>query len=272
MKRCPTCNRTFTDRNLTFCIDDGTPLITVDVPDEETVVTPHAGEGGTPRSNPPPVYQPPGSYAPPGTAPGPKRRVWPWVLGLLALFLLIVVGLVIAAVIVIPRIAQRPGPVVNSNRNANVNRNQNSNLSSNENSNQSLPGNTNESLDTTPPPTDKAAVLANLTELEHEWTVANINADKSKLDRILADDYAGTTFDGKTQGKAEYLRTIERDTVTQKWEFEDLEVDLIGDRATLTGMVRFEIQDKEREFRFVDKFVWRDGRWQATGSVVTPVD
>jgi hypothetical protein len=182
------------------------------------------------------------------------------------LFFLIVGGLVIAAVIMIPRMARQPVVTNTSNRNANV--------YPAENSNQNRSSNTNENLDpsATNAPTDEAAVLADLTDLEHEWTVANINADKAKLDRILADDYAGTTLDGNTQGKAEYLRTIERDTAIQKWEFENLEVDLNGDRATLTGLVRFQVEDKPREFRFVDKFVWRDGRWQATGSVVSPVD
>jgi len=47
-------------------------------------------------------------------------------------------------------------------------------------------------------------VLQDLTDLEHEWTVANINADKKKLDRILADDYVGASADGTPQGKAEY--------------------------------------------------------------------
>jgi hypothetical protein len=258
VKRCPTCNRTFTDRNLTFCVEDGTPLITVDAPDEETVVSPHESPSGQSSNASPPVYQPPGSYAP-GSGPGQKRKVWPWIVGLAALFLLVVGGLIIAAVILIPRMAQRSG-VANTNRNSNV--------YSNENTNRSTPAN--ESGDSNAP-TDKAAVLSALTELEHEWTVANINADKGKLDRILADDYVGTTFDGKSQGKAEYLKTIERDTLIKNWEFDDVEVDLLGDRATLTGVVRFEIPDGEREFRFVDKFVWRDSRWQATSSVVTPV-
>ena len=258
MKRCPTCNRTFSDRNLTFCVEDGTPLITVDVPDEETVVSPHGGARGQSSSAGSPVYQPPGSYAP-GSASSQKRKVWPWIVGLAALFLLVVGGLIIAAVILIPRMAQRSG-VANTNRNANVN--------SNENTNRSTPAR--ERVESSAP-TDEAAVLSALTELEHEWTVANINADKSKLNRILADDYVGTTFDGQTQGKADYLRTIERDTTTKNWEFDDLEVDLLGDRATLTGVVRIELSDGEREFRFVDKFVWRDGRWQATSSVVTPV-
>ena len=201
---------------------------------------------------------------PPGSAGGQKRRMWPWIVGLLGLFFVIVCALIIGAVIMIPRM-NRPVSPTTSNRNANV--------SPIQNSNQNSASNTNEGpLDTTTPPTDEATVLADLTELEHQWTVANINADKKALDRILADDYAGTPLDGQTQGKAEYLQTIERDTVTQKWEFEDLEVDLVGDRATLTGLVRFQIENKEREFRFVDKFVWRDGRWQATGSVVTPVN
>src|SRR2546423_15006036 len=29
MKRCPTCNRTYTDDALSFCLDDGGPLLTV---------------------------------------------------------------------------------------------------------------------------------------------------------------------------------------------------------------------------------------------------
>ena len=118
-------------------------------------------------------------------------------------------------------------------------------------------------------------MLSDLTDLEHEWTVANINADKKKLDRILADDYVGTS-EGKSQGKAEYIKTIKRDTTIQKWSFEDLKVNLKSDRATLTGTIRLDVKDEQGQvqspaFRFTDKFVWRDGRWQATGSEVEPV-
>jgi ketosteroid isomerase-like protein len=129
--------------------------------------------------------------------------------------------------------------------------------------------------DSTPPPTDREAVLADLKNLENEWTVANINADKKKLNRILADDYVGIT-EGRAQGKAEYLKTIERDTAIQHWEFEDLKVTLNGDRASLSGILRLDIkdqhgQDQQAAFKFTDKFVWRDGRWQATASEVEPM-
>lgn len=133
--------------------------------------------------------------------------------------------------------------------------------------------NTNETEPTenvkTPPPTDQEQVLAQLTEIENEWTVANLNADKKKLARILADDYVGPAGPGQgLQGKKEYIDTIERDTRIDKWEFNDLKVQLSGDRATLTGRIKYVVRGQNVEFDFVDRFVWRNGRWQATGSEV----
>jgi ketosteroid isomerase-like protein len=255
--------------------------------DEATIVTPSSGESNSASpssasSQQVPPYQPPGSYVSSSSHPGQgKRRTWPWILGIVALLLLLFAGLGIAAAFLIPKIVGTNANSNISNFNANVerrNNNSNPNLS-NSNPNEGNANNNDDSLnteDSTPPPTDEEAVLTDLTDLEHDWTVANINADKEKLDRILADDYAGTTSDGKPQGKAEYLRTIQRDTTIQKWNFEDLKASLKGDRASLTGTIRLVINDQEGQpqnvaYRFTDKFVWRDGRWQATGSEVTPI-
>ena len=289
MKRCPTCNKTFTEEHLSFCVEDGTPLIAIDATDDEATVvrsSPAASETGasgasSERDSKP--YQPPGSYIPPGSYGEAKRRTWPWILGILAIVFIVFAGLGIGAAVLIPRLMRASNTNSNlnanvekrsSNLNSNANTGTNSNLNSNSNS---ANWNANKSIteDTTPPPTDEAEVLSDLTDLEHEWTVANINADKKKLDRILADDYVGTS-EGKSQGKAEYIKTIKRDTAIQKWSFEDLKVNLKSDRATLTGTIRLDVKDEQGQvqspvFRFVDKFVWRDGRWQATGSEVEPV-
>jgi hypothetical protein len=291
MKRCPTCNRTFADEHLSFCLDDGTPLQRVDtsseeptlvLPEEATLVLPASGKtdtssAGTSATDPTiAAYQPPGSYIPPGAAgQQSKRKTWPWVVGILAVLLIVFGGLAIAAAIFIPRMMRASSNTNTSNLNANVNQsdNENSNLSgSNSNSAEENVNDNSDEEDTSSPPTNKDEVLAQLTDLEHEWTAANINADKKKLDRILADDYVGISSDGKTQGKAEYLRTIERDTTIQKWDFEDLKVSLIGDRATLSGIIRLQVQDKDVAYRFTDKFVWRDGRWQAIRSEVAPLE
>jgi type II secretory pathway pseudopilin PulG len=278
VKRCPTCNKTFIDRNLSFCVDDGTPLVTVEAPDDEATLvrpSPRDDEDGSQSSSEEsaaPAYQPP-SYIPPGSRTEAKRRTWPWLLGILVVVLLVVGGLGIAAVMLIPKLMRASS---NANAtNANINR-QNSNANLNSRSSNSSNANSNSIIDdSTPPPTDRDAVLTDLKNLEDEWTVANINADKNKLNHILADDYVGIT-EGRAQGKAEYLKTIERDTSIQHWEFSNLKVTLNGDRASLTGRIRLDVkdendQDRQLTFEFTDKFVWRDGRWQATSSQVDPV-
>lgn len=279
MKSCPTCNQTFTDPNLSFCVDDGTPLVSVAAPEDEiTVVSPSSGR----ESLPPPteVYKPRDwqapDYQPPGfqrsTAPPTRKKRWPWVVGLVALLVMGVIGIVIAGAILLPKMMQTASNRNSANSDPGRLGETNSNLDSK--TPVSPPKNTDTPVDeddVTPPPTDKDVVLAELTDLEHEWTVANINADKQKLNRILADDYVGMSSEGRNQGKAEYLRTIERDTTIQKWEFEDLKVNLMGDRATLDGVLRLQLPDREAAFRFTDKFVWRAGRWQAVGSEVSQI-
>ncbi len=292
MKRCPTCNKTFTDLNLSFCIEDGTPLVKTDsaYDSEATLASPSSSAGNSDvtqtydqRSAPSdwkgPVYQPPGSFA----AAPKKQKLWPWVVGIAAL-LLIVAGLGVAAVIYVPKIIrearnQSASSNSNSNRsdankNANANNgnsnspvsNTNQNTNSNDNGNSGTP-------DNSQPPADHETVLQNLKDIEDEWTVANINADKKKLQRILADDYVGTDSAGKMQGKADYIRDIKRDTSIKHWHFEDLKLDLKGDRATLSGTVTFEVagQSEDLVLSFTDKFVWRDARWQAVGSEVSRV-
>ncbi len=281
MKRCPTCNRTFTDENLSFCIDDGTPLAPVGV---ETQTGSSAGSG---RNEPPrtesygpsewtgPAYTPP-SHVPLGS--GEKRKVWPWVVGILAILFMAIIGLGIAGAVLVPRWIERTADKNTPPPPSNVNEEQQSQVeNTNTETNANVPSetpeipNTNEDLDEEDsglPPADEAQVLSQLKELEHEWTVANINADKKALARILADDYVGVVENGKPQGKAEYIRTIERDTMIESWEFQDLKISLKGDRATLDGVLKLRIQSQELLYRFTDKFVWREGRWQAISSEV----
>ncbi|HXD29839.1 MAG TPA: nuclear transport factor 2 family protein [Pyrinomonadaceae bacterium] len=291
MKRCPTCNRTFTDPNLSFCIEDGTPLVKVIEPAydaEATIVSTSPSQNADASQNQDdstvawnsPAYQPPPKFPPP--PPSKPRKVWPWVVGSLGLLLIVVVGAGIAAAILIPKMMD---DTVNRNRNrssypANVqtNNNQNSNSNLNENSNSNLNlnqnGNTNDSdgESDSEPPTNEEVVLADLKNIEDEWTVANLNADKKKLARILADDYV-SMVSGKMQGKADYLREIQPEPNIQHWEFEDLKLTLNGTRATLSGTVSLESTQQKDPIvmKFTDKFVWRDSRWQATSSAVEQV-
>ncbi|MCU1267875.1 MAG: hypothetical protein JWM21_4193 [Acidobacteria bacterium] len=158
MKRCPNCNRTYTDEALNFCLEDGTPLLGA-TENNETM------RYGAPRStNPPPteIYRPAQAPTPPPPvvnraphfqpqwSPGPvvqprkSHAVW-WVLGGLAVLVILGIGIgVILLAIASINSASNSNRVIvansNTNRNANSNRLSNTNSArANTNSTPSLP-------------------------------------------------------------------------------------------------------------------------------------
>src|SRR2546427_1264964 len=114
MKRCPTCKRTFDDDTLSFCLDDGTPLVAATRPDsEETLVLPSSSDRGARIPDTQPYNQPSGrstlASEPRQPAmpeqyitPSPQRRVWPWLLGIAAV-LLLGFGVIVAAGLLLAR-------------------------------------------------------------------------------------------------------------------------------------------------------------------------
>src|SRR5437763_17028392 len=72
MKRCPQCNRTYDDDALSFCLDDGSPLVSTSAPSSfdpsATVQYPQSRE-----TSPPPTIAYPGP-TPSLTPPPPPRR------------------------------------------------------------------------------------------------------------------------------------------------------------------------------------------------------
>jgi hypothetical protein len=261
MKRCPTCKREFED-SITYCLDDGSPLITESRPDSDAtlvnpspsgreIATTQYGQLGGKATVSGSVADLP--MTPMYGANVKERRVWPWIVAGLAILFLI--GIVIAAVIAIPKIVNRPNP----NR-----------AVATESPSSSAPDTRtpSESSSANAAPTDEKVVLSQLTELERQWTVANIEGDKDTLDQILAEDYRGGN---PSQTKQQYLDEIKPDSTVKSWEFQDLRLDLDGDRATLDGYLRQETTRGTEVYSFTDEFVWRDGRWQATGSRTTRV-
>jgi len=159
MKSCPTCNRTYTDASLNFCLEDGTPLVgspapgidpnaTIRYTDARDTKPPEAPVERRPAA---PTYQvsPPASshgsaFGKQGLAmpaPGaPARKssaIW-WILGGVLVLGVIVVG---AAIMIIALASMGSDSNTNTNR-ANVNSrivNRNANTNANANSSASLP-------------------------------------------------------------------------------------------------------------------------------------
>jgi uncharacterized protein DUF4440 len=255
MKRCPTCKREY-EESLTYCLDDGSPLVSDSRPDSDpTLVSPSPAQQELPPTQfgqAPPQFNAP---AIPSYGPTPqKARVWPWMLaGGVVLFLFV---LIVAAVIVIPKLATK-----SKNSNGPVAMDSPSPEKTESPSWTASPGNASA-------PTDEDVVLAQLTALEKQWTLANIQGDKDTLDQVLAEDYRGGN---PSHNKQQYIDEIQPDPTVKSWELQDLSVDLDGDRATMTGYLRQETAEGTQVYSFTDEFVWRDGRWQATGSRTTRV-
>lgn len=156
MKRCPTCNRTYTDEALSFCLDDGGPLLTVsDAPES---FDPNATMRYTePRntSSPTEVYRPgpptgqsnqivnPSWTAIPGAAaaPPPAKKSWlPWIIGGSVLLIVLGIGVVVLLAVLVSLNSNSN----NSNNSANrANKNGDSRLSNANNSNSTNANNSN---------------------------------------------------------------------------------------------------------------------------------
>ena len=143
MKRCPQCNRTFTDDALSFCLDDGSPLASVGAaPPSDMGATVQYPTARDTSAQPTmmayrPSQMPPPPSAPPAWSPAPmpqaqKRSVWPWLLGIGAVVVFMGIGLVVL-IFAIASITNNN----NNNRSANSNNNNSANRNSNSNSNSS---------------------------------------------------------------------------------------------------------------------------------------
>lgn len=150
MKRCPSCNRTYTDPSLNFCLEDGTPLTTDAPPPSDpnaTVRYPSARDTVEPppteiyRPDSPLVSSQPQQWTPtptpmPSMAPQKKSNAVWWILGGLAAVAVIGVGLVVMLI----ALASMGGNTNNNNGSPNSNgreigRNVNGTVNTNPNTN-----------------------------------------------------------------------------------------------------------------------------------------
>jgi hypothetical protein len=269
-KRCPTCNRSFDDETLSFCLEDGTPLVSDSAGranSQETLVSPSPSAAPTMMGASPPAQnygQLPGkatisaaqadipglqAYLPPPR----QRSKWPWVIAILAIVLIVIGGIVVAAIFVPPMLQKSgtgnrpaPTPVRPAATPAWT----------------STPS-ASPAAEADDVPDDEDEVLSQLTKLEEEWTQANVKGDKQALERILADEYVGGPT---THSKRAYIDNLTPDASIKSWELSDLTVNQDGDRATVNGTLKDETEKGTEVYEFTDKFIWRDHRWQAVAS------
>ncbi|HEY2962048.1 MAG TPA: nuclear transport factor 2 family protein [Pyrinomonadaceae bacterium] len=131
---------------------------------------------------------------------------------------------------------------------------------------------------------DTVAIEAELIKLEREWADAVKNGDADTVRRLMADDIVVINPDGSTSTKTPEVEAIQARTVTmESWEIQEPKVTVLdGNNAFVTG--RGVIKngkykdpntkktiDISGEYRFLDFYAKRNGRWQAVASQTTPI-
>ena len=131
---------------------------------------------------------------------------------------------------------------------------------------------------------DPAAIEAEIMKLEREWADANKTHSSEAVKRILADNAVIVYPDGSTGTKDDEVRSIESGSITaDSYDIVDPKVTVIdADSAFITG--RGVIKngknvvpgqkksiDISGEYRFLDVYAKRDGKWQVIASQATKI-
>jgi Domain of unknown function (DUF4440) len=305
MKRCPTCQSTYTDDSLSFCLTDGAALVDTAFNPQATMANEFQGtlrdENRATLSddnqvtlryppqrlfNEPPTPVPNANTPPHGNwnqqawTPNPpqavssvrRRNSTPWVIAGVVVLLL---GAAIGVWIAIASRSSSGEALQPSNRNVTGNSN---NIVASDNSNKSPQddgknGNANQSpVDTDSPPTDRDLVLSQLTAIEQEWNEANLKGNRAIVRRIVADEFRGVGANGSVENKEQMLANLAPNPNIASLKLSDLKISLAGNTAVITGLNTAKGKNGQTiVFRFTDTFLWRDGRWQAISSQATQV-
>ena len=131
---------------------------------------------------------------------------------------------------------------------------------------------------------DPKAVQEELVKMEKEWAAAAETHNAEAVKRIVADDAVIVYPDGVPATKADEVRLIESGAITVgSWELLEPKVTLLNpDTAYLTGrsvMKNGKYKDPNSkmsidisgEYRFLNIYARRDGRWQVVASQATKV-
>jgi len=136
----------------------------------------------------------------------------------------------------------------------------------------------------TPEKIDNAAIEAELIKLEHDWANAVKNGDADTVRRVMADDIVIINPDGSTPSKAEEVDAVQARVVTiESWEISDPKVIVLdANNAFVTGRGvikngKSKVPNSNKtidisgEYRFLDVYARRNGKWQAVASQTTPI-
>jgi ketosteroid isomerase-like protein len=133
-------------------------------------------------------------------------------------------------------------------------------------------GDSETALDPADPPAIVAAPAADaeatINGLEEQWVAAILAKDTQAIERLLADDFVGTTND-RRYVKREALDDV-RDGTHEMLTLDDVQVRIYGDTAVVdvdqTEKSRHGDEDFSGSYLFTNVWIKRNGEWKAVAS------
>jgi ketosteroid isomerase-like protein len=123
--------------------------------------------------------------------------------------------------------------------------------------------------------TPAAGAEALVAQLERDWANAIVKKDVAALERLIADDFSGTSSNGQRYTKAEAIEDIKSGTyVAERMDLDNVNVRVYGDTAVVTlGQIeksKYGNEECSGRYLFTNVWVKRNGEWQAVASHGTP--
>jgi ketosteroid isomerase-like protein len=114
-------------------------------------------------------------------------------------------------------------------------------------------------------------VEGTITQLERDWVQAIVKKDAAALDRLLAEEFNGTSPTAHTYSKAIAIEDLKSGRyVVDSMDLDEISVNSYGDMAVAftsqEEKSRYEGKDTSGHYHFTDVWAKKDGRWRAVAS------
>ena len=125
-----------------------------------------------------------------------------------------------------------------------------------------------------------AATKSKIVALEGAWNQAYKSGDAKALDALLDNAIVLVNDDGSVQTKAEFLAGVkpagaQAGAQEQQVAPESMSVHVFGNTAIATGIFRAKGKEGGKSYvrreRFIDTWIYKDGRWSCIATDATPV-
>jgi ketosteroid isomerase-like protein len=133
----------------------------------------------------------------------------------------------------------------------------------------------------TPPPAASASEIAStasddevealITQLEKDWAMAIINRDVATLDRLLSEDFNGTSPTAHTYPKMVAIEDLKSGMyVVESMDLDDISVNVFGDSAVAftsqEEKSKYAGKDFSGHYHYTDFWIKSNGTWQVVAS------